>query len=145
VVFQRIALARLSSAYNLYTQARRKRSALAWHQTRIGIKRFRYVVENFLPQRYALWEKDLKRFQDLLGEVHDLDVLRALLRREGKKLDKASVDRWITRIEAARKTKLAEFKDKSESATSPWHVWRQGFHVAGRILTAAPLPERRTA
>jgi CHAD domain-containing protein len=145
VVFQRIALARLSEAYNLYEHARKRRSAVAWHQTRIGIKRFRYVVENFLPQRYALWEKDLKRFQDLLGEVHDLDVLRALIRREGKQLDKPSMERWIGKIEAARKIRLTEFQGKSESANSPWHVWREGFHVAGRVLTAGPLPERRTA
>jgi CHAD domain-containing protein len=145
VVFQRIALARLSNAYNLYEQARRRRSSVAWHQTRIGIKHFRYVVENFLPQRYAMWEKDLKRFQDLLGEIHDLGVLRSLIRRVGKKIDKAAVERWVTKIDDARKTRLAEFQGKSESANSPWLIWRDGFHVAGRALTSGPLPERRTA
>jgi CHAD domain-containing protein len=146
VVFQRIALTRLSEAYRLYEQARKRRSAVAWHQTRIGIKRFRYIVENFLPQRYAQWEKDLKRFQDLLGEVHDLDILRALIHRERTTLEKAAVDRWIAKIDAARRVRLTELQQKSEAPNSPWQVWREGFHTAGRVVIASPqFHQRRTA
>ena len=75
VVFQRIASARLNDAVRLYQSAREKKSSTARHQTRIGIKRFRYVVENFLPQRHEVWASDLKRMQDLLGDLHDMDVL----------------------------------------------------------------------
>ena len=74
VVFQRIALAMLNEAAHLYQSAREKKSSVAWHKTRIGIKRFRYVVENFLPQRHEVWAKDLKQMQDLLGDLHDMDV-----------------------------------------------------------------------
>ena len=45
-----------------------------YHRLRIAIKRFRYIVENFLPLQHAAWSDDLKQVQDLLGEVHDLDV-----------------------------------------------------------------------
>ena len=54
---------------------RRGRSPAA----RIALKRFRYLVESFLPEQKAAWSVDLKRLQSLLGEIHDLDVRRRLL------------------------------------------------------------------
>jgi CHAD domain-containing protein len=144
VVFQRIAAARMAEAFDLYQQARRRRSTLAWHRARIGVKHFRYVVENFLPQRYAQWERDLKRFQDLLGEIHDLDILRILLRGERKNLDAAAFARWQTKIDRQRKERLKEFQQKSSAPNSPWTVWREGFN-RGRVLVPAVLPQRRTA
>ena len=48
---------------------RRRPVATAGHKLRIASKRLRYLLEP--------WEKDfsLKYFQDLLGEMHDLDGL----------------------------------------------------------------------
>jgi CHAD domain-containing protein len=144
VVFQRIALSRLNSAWQLYERARKSRSGVAWHRVRIGLKRFRYVVENFLPRRYEVWEKDLKRFQDLLGEVHDLDVLRTSVKAQTAKLDPRVVASWMERIESERKARLKEFQERSSLAESPWSVWRSGFQL-GRPLVAMPFPQRRTA
>ena len=86
VVFQRLALARLNEAAKLYEDAKRKRSSIAWHRLRIGLKHFRYVVENFLPERYEAWSADLKQIQDQLGDIHDIDVLRSALRREAPQI-----------------------------------------------------------
>ena len=80
LVFQHLALERWMEAHQLHRRALRNRSGVGYHQLRIGIKRFRYTVENFLPQRHARWAKDLRELQDSLGEVHDLDVLRAMIR-----------------------------------------------------------------
>jgi CHAD domain-containing protein len=144
VVFQRIALARLGEAFDLYQQARRRRSGVAWHRTRVGIKRFRYVVENFLPLRYATWERDLKRAQDLLGELHDFDMLRALIRRESGKMDPAIVAPWLLKVDSERKARLKQFLQKSSGPHSVWSAWREGFQAV-HILLPTPFRERRTA
>src|SRR6516162_580433 len=72
LVFQHLALERWMEAHNLHRQALRNRTQVGYHQLRIGIKRFRYMCENFLPQRHEKWAKDLRDLQDALGEVHDL-------------------------------------------------------------------------
>src|ERR1700737_3269304 len=81
LVAQTLALERLNAARDLHDHARVHRSTAAWHALRIGLKRFRYVVENFLPDRDQEWSKDLKHVQDLLGVVHDLDELWNYVRK----------------------------------------------------------------
>jgi CHAD domain-containing protein len=144
VVFQRLALARLNDAIQLYEQARRRNSALAWHRLRIGIKSFRYVVENFLPQRYESWADALKKSQDLLGELHDLDVLRSDIRRQGAKLDQKIFAEWLAGIDRARKARIADFISMASGSGALWTNWRSGFQ-SGHALVAASFPQRRTA
>src|SRR5437899_8358242 len=64
-VFNHLALARWTTARELHTVALRNRSQVAFHTLRIGIKRFRYIVESFLPAEHEAWSKDLKHLQDL--------------------------------------------------------------------------------
>ncbi|HTW24799.1 MAG TPA: CHAD domain-containing protein [Candidatus Baltobacteraceae bacterium] len=144
VVFQRLALAKLNEAVELYQQARKRRSAVAWHRLRIGLKEFRYIVENFLPERYEVWAGNLKSMQDQLGDVHDLDVLRARLRKEASKIDAAVLAKWLEKIATLRKARLDEFLAKASGPESPWLVWRAGFQW-GHVLVAASFPQRRTA
>jgi len=144
VVYQRLALSRLESAAKLLQEARRRRSATAWHRLRIGIKSFRYLVENFLPQRYDAWEDDLKEMQDLLGDVHDLDVLRQQVRRTYLKTKPELAAQWTEKIERERKAHLRKFLSKSSGPQSPWLAWRAAFQW-GHTLVARPEPQRRTA
>src|SRR5208283_6072697 len=72
---QCLALERLEAAKELHIRALRAEKPRPWHELRIGVKRFRYTVESLLPQKYERWGENLKRVQDLLGDVHDLDVL----------------------------------------------------------------------
>ena len=148
VVFQRLALTRLNEAAELYERARRGRSRIAWHRLRIGLKGFRYTVENFTPQRYQPWSEDLKRIQDLLGEVHDLDVLRAVIRRQRAKLVEADVLRWFERIEQARRARLEKFRSVLGGKGSLWMVWRAGFqgiHVVEPSAAVAAPQRLRSA
>lgn len=144
IIFQRLALRGLNAAAELHRQARRKKSIVAWHRLRIGLKRFRYVVENFLPQRHAAWAADLRRAQDLLGDVHDLDVLRSRIRREAAKLDPTTVAPWMARIDGVRRARLEEYVAETTGAKSPWLAWRAGFSACHALLPAS-LPERHTA
>ena len=144
VVFQRLALESLHEAVHLYQEARKRRSSIAWHHLRIEIKNFRYIVENFLPHRYEVWADDLKRMQDRLGDVHDLDVLRNKIRRRSSGLNPVMVAQWLDKISVQRKARLDEFLSKASSEESPWVVWRAGFQW-GHELKAASYPERRTA
>ena len=70
-----LALERLEAAKLLHARALRTTKPTAWHELRIGVKKFRYTVESLLPAKYEAWGEGLKRVQDLLGEVHDLSVL----------------------------------------------------------------------
>jgi CHAD domain-containing protein len=142
VVYQRLSLTRLNEVVETYQQARRRPSSVAWHRLRIGLKNFRYLVENFLPQRYENWSDDLKRMQDLLGDVHDLDVLRQQVRRNSAKLNPALVAEWIERIDRERKAHLQEFLARTTGPESPWFTWRAGFQW-GHVLVASSTGERR--
>jgi phosphohistidine phosphatase len=144
VVFQRLALTRLNESVELYRQARERRSSIGWHRLRIGIKNFRYIVENFLPQRYEVWAGDLKRLQELLGDVHDLDVLRSDIGKQVLKVDSAMLAQWTEKIDRERKVHLREFLTKTAGKESLWLVWRAGFQW-GHALVAASFPQRRTA
>ena len=144
VVYQRLALARLNGAVGLYQQARKRRASGAWHRLRIGVKLFRYVVENFLPQRYEVWSEDLKRMQDLLGKVHDLDVLRGEIRRNADTRNPASVAAWIEKIDGGRRAALEEFLARTAGPESPWLTWRAGFQW-GHSIVEHSAAVRRTA
>jgi CHAD domain-containing protein len=138
VVFQRLALASLNESVELYHRARKGRSRIAWHRLRIGLKRFRYIVENFLPQRYEAWGEDLRHFQDLLGEVHDLDVLRSEIRRRCAGRDTALTALWLEKIETERKARLEELRSKTSDKEFLWLAWRGGLR-GGNTIQAVSL------
>ncbi len=144
VVFERLALVRLNAAIHLFQQARRRRSSIAWHRVRIALKEFRYVVANFLPRRYQAWGADLKTCQDLLGEVHDLDVLRAEIRKASGVFDVTETAKWQERIEDERQARLRKFIARMSGPDSLWLSWRKGLPWSPSLADAS-VPARRTA
>ena len=125
MVYLHLALEKWTAAYDLHKRALRTRSQFALHQLRIGIKRFRYTVENFLPRQHALWGSDLKELQDLLGEVHDLDVLWATALEIQAFPDVESRNRWREKFEPWSATKRVErYREMMIGQQSLWRVWR---------------------
>jgi len=137
VVYLHLALEKWIAAYDLHKHALRTRSQAAWHALRIGIKRFRYTVENFLPRQHALWGGDLKELQDLLGEVHDLDVLWAMAVEAQAFPDVESRDRWREKVNAERAQRIERYREKMVGRQSLWRVWRAELPSGPRLRAAA--------
>jgi len=134
---QYLALEHWHSAKDQDKRARRARSAVAWHRTRIALKRFRYTVENFFPRHYAEWEQGLKRLQDLLGEAHDLDVLRSVMRRIRHQVAAEDWLRWQERIHLERQKRLEQYCGLTAGGDSLFNLWRAGLPSGGREEMAA--------
>jgi CHAD domain-containing protein len=142
MVFQYLALERWHDAYELHRTALRNRSAVAFHQLRIGIKRFRYTVENFLPERHQRWSRDLRDLQDALGEVHDFDVLWAMVKTRAEVgLEERAL--WQQTISDHRQKRIALYRKKMLGRESLWQKWRAEL-PAGEALAQAALQKMRT-
>jgi exopolyphosphatase/guanosine-5'-triphosphate,3'-diphosphate pyrophosphatase len=136
-VFKHLALERWTAARELHTRAMRNRSQVGFHTLRIGIKRFRYIVENFLPVEHKAWSNDLKHMQDLLGEVHDLDVLWATAVSCHVFLDETSRKSWHERIVEERSKRIEEYRQRTVGPDSLWNVWRSGLPQGKQIQEIA--------
>ncbi|HEY7351115.1 MAG TPA: CHAD domain-containing protein [Ktedonobacterales bacterium] len=80
---RRILRARLAELYVWAQYAHDESRVREQHQMRIAAKRLRYTLElfrDFLPEQAGDCIKALKGVQDVLGLLHDCDVLIAILR-----------------------------------------------------------------
>ena len=137
LLFKHLALERWTEAYELHHRALRNRSQIAFHRLRIGLKRFRYIVENFLPEQHAAWSDELKELQDVLGEVHDLDVLWAAALRVNAFPDAESRSKWHSRIVEERTRRIDKYRGKMLGKASLWQVWRTQLPAGKQIESAA--------
>ncbi len=129
---QCLALERLEAAKELHIRALRAERPRPWHELRIGVKRFRYTVESLLPEKYETWGENLKRVQDLLGDVHDLDVLAETITQAAAEETEETRMRWGERIASERHERIETYRQLTLGKTSLWHEWRAG------------LPQRET-
>jgi CHAD domain-containing protein len=146
LVFRHLALERWTEAHKLHRQALRSGSSGKFHRLRIGIKRFRYIVENFLPEQHAAWSDDLKRMQDVLGEVHDLDVLWPAAVQANVFPDDDSRSRWQNKIGQERAARIETYHKEmlgndgtAGGKDSLWQVWRSQLPDREQTESAALL------
>jgi CHAD domain-containing protein len=137
ILFKHLALERWTEAYELHRGALRNRSHVAFHRLRIGLKRFRYIVENFLPEQHTAWSGDLKELQDTLGEVHDLDVLWTTALQVNAFPDSDSRSKWRSRIIEERTRRIERYRAKMLGKDSLWQVWRAQLPIGAQIESAA--------
>lgn len=126
------------SVQGLHRRAQKTRSQIAYHRLRVGLKKFRYAVENFLPSKYFGWAPDLKVLQDLLGQAHDLSVLEQAITNDKSMKDEVSRRAWIEKLREERSCCIQQYRAKMHGKTSPLMVWREGL-LADRELRSAGL------
>jgi CHAD domain-containing protein len=124
---QCLALERLEQAKELHRRALRTESAQPWHALRIAIKHFRYTVELLLPTAHADWSESLKRVQDVLGNVHDLDGLSEMLAKSRAAEFSEILQDWEVRIDKERQQNVQIYRQLALGTTSIWTHWQSGF------------------
>ncbi|MBP1753201.1 MAG: domain containing protein [Geobacteraceae bacterium] len=116
--FSRNALdERLADVVKLVPDARRPGAVEAQHRLRIAVKHYRYRVEilSFLVKgNYDALHDSLKRYQEVLGTMHDLDVFAAMPGEEGLPYQVAEV--VSASITAKREKLFSEFCAMLETA-----------------------------
>src|SRR4029077_2617886 len=142
---QCLAIERLNEAKELHAKAQRADKPSAWHGLRIGLKKFRYSVESLLPQQYEAWSANLKHLQDILGEVHDLDVLRVIIKQKATGETAELQPEWDRTIERQRSARLQEYRELAIGKDSVWNEWQQALPHGKRLEAAAIARLRATA
>lgn len=122
-----LALERVEEAQELHRRALRTESPRPWHDLRIAIKRFRYTLELLVPSLHARWIDSLKRVQDVLGDVHDLDMLRDKISESGTEFDPELTKDWQARLAAIRQVKLQTYRQFALGGASIWQNWLGSF------------------
>jgi CHAD domain-containing protein len=105
------------------------------NRLRVGLKKFRYAVENFLPQIYPGWAPDLKMLQDFLGEIHDLTVLDQMIVKSRSLFDEAAFTAWREKLNSERSSRLQQYRAKVTGAMSPLRIWRESFPAEKDLRT----------
>ncbi len=136
-VFELLAVEAWNEAYSLHRRALDTRSRLAFHRLRIGLKRFRYTVENFLPHRHEEWGRELKELQDWLGSVHDLDVLWAAIVKLRARVGRDERKRWQKAIDHMRQQRVERYRQKMAGRKSLWWKWRASLPQGEALESAA--------
>ena len=135
-----LLLAMWNTVADLHRRAQKNQSRVGYHRLRIGLKKFRYGVENFLSAMYPGWEPDLKFLQDLLGEMHDLNVLEQVIARDRRLTGEGVRDGWRKKIEGERLSRLQQYRAKMTGKVSPLQIWREGL-PAERELRSVGLSQ----
>jgi CHAD domain-containing protein len=142
---QCLAVERLNEAKELHSRALKADKPAAWHALRIGLKKFRYTVESLLPQQHEAWSANLKQLQDILGEVHDLDVLRGIIKEKATGETADLRPEWERTIERQRSARLQEYRELAVGKNSLWRQWQEVLPHHKRLRTAAIARLRVTA
>jgi CHAD domain-containing protein len=129
-----LAIVRWQEARALHVEAMRRRTPEALHRVRIGVKRLRYTLESLLPEVHRQVHKPLKKLQELLGEIHDLDVVIAEATVLG-------IHDAVAPLAAGRGERLAAYKAIATGRSSVWTTLRRA--LPGRADALAHIPGRR--
>ncbi len=111
---RRIAIVRFAEVLTLAPALRRGRGP-ELHALRIACKRLRYTLERFVPREPALLDAAgrLMQLQDVLGEIHDRDVLLTIVPH--------TLHSCVSRVRS----------DRSDAVARARALWRDAFATYG--------------
>ncbi len=133
-----MALERLQDFLSIHQEMLPTELEEIWHRARVALKRFRYTVENFLPEQHQEWQRDLENLQDILGEIHDLDVLGAYLESLSSLFEPVDRERWRKMIRRERRHRIEGYLARTTGQDSPLDAWQNGLQVLQDIHTGRP-------
>jgi CHAD domain-containing protein len=142
---QCLALERYEELRPLHARAVRTDKPQPWHALRVAFKGFRYAVDSLLPARAAGWADGLGRMQDLLGEIHDLDVILGFIEHEGGDVAAESADVLCRRLSAHRLVCIDQYRQRTRGPAGLLREWRAGLPQGARIERAVAARLRATA
>lgn len=141
-----LAAERYEDAKELHGKAlRAARRPESWHALRIGLKKLRYTTESLLPEKYQAWSDNLKKMQDLLGDVHDLDVLAGIIEEQAKDEPDGARKEWGRMIQRECDARLDGYAEITHGKESVWNEWKRGLPQGARLQSAALARLRATA
>ena len=151
-----LALERLQEAHELHRRALRTERPVPWHDLRIALKRFRYTLELLVPTLHGKWIGSLKRVQDVLGDIHDLDMLGELAAEAKDAVTQELRQDWLARAENVRQERMQTYRRLALGGVSIWQDWLSSFpkldwpdYAAARIASTRkamdPKPRRSLA
>jgi CHAD domain-containing protein len=138
-----LALERYEDFGRLHARAVRTETPAPWHALRVGLKRFRYTVESLLPERSSIWDQSLGEMQGLLGEIHDLDILRARITQESDGIDAASAGSLRHAIATRRRACIERYRQRITGEDGLLREWSAGL-PHGRAIESATAARLRT-
>jgi CHAD domain-containing protein len=141
---QYLALERYTELRRLHARAVRTENPNVWHAVRVGLKRFRYIVETLLPGRATAWGDDLGHMQDALGAIHDLDVLKAWIGQVVSDGHLASARSLLGVVATERHNNIERYLGRMNGETGLLEDWRAGLPRGGKAIAVATAARLRT-
>jgi CHAD domain-containing protein len=132
---QYLAVVYWEDAYALHRRAMRSRSRAAFHRARIGIKRFRYAIECFLPG-HAAWIEILKQAQDALGELHDFVLLEQAAFSLPTFAEEPVRKAWKAQLDKLCRERIDTYRARMSGRSAPWLAWRNALPRAEQLDAA---------
>src|SRR5215470_356708 len=142
---QCLVLERYDEFRRLHARAVRTDASTPWHALRVALKRFRYAVETLLPERSVAWDERLGQIQGLLGEIHDLDVLRSQITQESDGIGAASAGSLRHAIATRRRAALTRYRQAMRGESGLLREWRAGLPHGKAVAAATAARLRATA
>ena len=131
-----LAWERFEEVKLLHAHAMRSPKPGAWHELRMGLKKLRYTVESLLPVHHEAWNENLKRLQDLLGDIHDLDVLSDRVADESD-IPPQALKAWKDAVEVERNKRVETYRQLTLGRTSIFNKWGHALPHGERLEAAS--------